>query len=129
MRDEIVVEWIYEWDKGTPIHRRVQTHLNESRKGNFYFELGSDPYVITDLKNGAPVLGRKNGRWTTVGRVLRRGRKVFLGKRDEPSLDETDRVKAALKWARVTGPNAAGLLGICRASLDRRLRDLGIDDG
>jgi len=88
VRDEIVVEWIYEWDKGTPIHRRVQTHLNESRKGNLYFELGGDPYVITDLKNGAPVLGRKNGRWTPVGRVLRRGQKVFLGKRDEPSLDE-----------------------------------------
>ena len=88
MRDEIVVEWIYEWNKGTPIHRRVQTHLNESRKGNIYFELGRDPYVITDLKNGAPVLGRKNGRWTPVGRVLGRGRKDFLGKRDEPSLDE-----------------------------------------
>ena len=58
VRDEIVVEWIYQWDNGTPIHRRVQTHLNESRKGNIYFELGRDPYVITDLKNGAPVLGR-----------------------------------------------------------------------
>lgn len=88
MQGEVVVEWIFEWDKGTPIHRRVQIHLNESRKGNLYFELGEDPYVVTALRNGAPVLGRKNGRWSPAGRVLRGGQKVFLGKWDEPSLDE-----------------------------------------
>jgi hypothetical protein len=85
---DIVVEWISEWDKGTPVHRRVQAQLSESHKGNLYFELGDDPYVVTDLRNGAPVLGVKNGRWSPAGRVLRKGEKVFLGKWDEPSLDE-----------------------------------------
>jgi len=62
--------------------------LRESRKGNLYFELGEDPYVVTGLQNGAAVLGRRNRRWSTAGRVLREGRKVFLGKAYEPSLDE-----------------------------------------
>ena len=88
VRDEIVVEWIYQWDRGTPIHYRVITSLRESRKGNLYFELGEDPYVVTDLQNGAAVLGRRNGRWSAAGRVLREGQKIFLGKADEPSLDE-----------------------------------------
>ena len=88
MRDEIVVEWIYEWDNGTPVHHRVLARLQESRKGNLYFELGEDPYVITDLKNGSAVLGNRNGKWSNAGRVLREGRKVFLGKANEPSLDE-----------------------------------------
>ena len=88
MRDEIVVEWIYQWDNGTPVHHRVIASLRESRKGNLYFELGEDPYVVTDLQNGAAVLGRRNGRWSAAGRVLREGHKVFLGKADEPSLDE-----------------------------------------
>ena len=48
---------------------------------------------------------------------------------DEPGLDEADRVKAALKWARGNRTKAAGLLGISRATLYRRLRELGIDDG
>ena len=86
--DAIVVDWIYQWDRGTPVHYRVMAHLRESRKGNLYFELGEDPYVITDFQNGAAVLGRRNGRWSTAGRVLREGRKVFLGKAYEPSLDE-----------------------------------------
>jgi len=86
--DEIIVEWIYQWDRGTPVHHRVIARLRESRKGNLYFELGANPYVITDLQNGAAVLGNRNGRWSTAGRVLREGRKVFLGKAHEPSLDE-----------------------------------------
>ena len=88
MRDEIVVEWIYEWDNGTPVHHRVLARLQESRKGNLYFELGEDPYVITDLKNGSAVLGNRNGKWSNAGRVLREGRKVFLGKTHEPSFAE-----------------------------------------
>jgi hypothetical protein len=88
VREEIVVEWIYQWDKGTPVHHRVMARLRESRKGNIYFELGEDPYVVTDLQNGAAVLGNRNGRWSNAGRVLREGRKVFLGKETEPSLDE-----------------------------------------
>jgi len=88
MWDEIVVEWIYEWDKGTPVHHRVMARLRESRKGHLYFELGEDPYVVTGLQNGAAVLGRRNRRWSTAGRVLREGRKVFLGKAYEPSLDD-----------------------------------------
>jgi hypothetical protein len=62
MWDEIVVEWIYEWDKGTPVHHRVMARLRESRKGNLYFELGEAPYVVTGLQNGAAVLGRRNRR-------------------------------------------------------------------
>jgi hypothetical protein len=53
VRDENVVRWIYEWDKGTPVHYRVLALLQESRKGNLYFELGEDPYVVMDLQNGA----------------------------------------------------------------------------
>jgi hypothetical protein len=88
VREEIVVEWIYQWERGTPVHHRVLARLRESRKGNLYFELGEDPYVVTDLQNGAAVLGRRHGRWSNAGRVLREGRKVFLGKAYEPSLDE-----------------------------------------
>jgi len=85
---EVVVEWIYQWDNGTPVHYRVLARLQESRKGNLYFELGEDPYVITDLQNGSVVLGNRNGKWSNVGRVLRGGRKVFLGKTHEPSFEE-----------------------------------------
>ena len=57
-------------------------------RGHFYFELVEDPYVVTDLQTGASVLGRRNGKWSAAGRVLREGQKVFLGKPHEPSLDE-----------------------------------------
>jgi hypothetical protein len=88
VKGEIVVEWIYQWDSGTPVHHRFIALLRESRRGNLYFELGGDPYVVTDFQNGSAVLGRRNGRWSTAGRVLREGRKVFLGKAYEPSFDE-----------------------------------------
>jgi len=89
LQDEIVVEWIYGWDRGAPVHHRVQVPLKESLKGNLCFYLGEDPYVVTERRTGAHVLGIVGGRWRTVGRVLRGGRKVFLGSENEPSLDET----------------------------------------
>ena len=47
---------------------------------------------------------------------------------DTPGDDETDRLKAALKWARGNRTRAATLLGISRATLYRRLKELGLDD-
>jgi DNA-binding NtrC family response regulator len=47
---------------------------------------------------------------------------------DPQSLDETDRVRSALKWARGNRTRAAATLGISRATLYRRLRELGIED-
>ncbi len=47
---------------------------------------------------------------------------------DEPGLDEVDQLTAALKRARGNRTRAAELLGISRATLYRRLRELGIED-
>jgi len=46
----------------------------------------------------------------------------------ELGADEIDRVKAALKWARGNRTRAATLLGVSRATLYRRLKELGLDD-
>ena len=48
---------------------------------------------------------------------------------DDLGDDETDRVKAALKWARGNRTRAATLLGVSRATLYRRMKELGIEEG
>jgi DNA-binding NtrC family response regulator len=48
---------------------------------------------------------------------------------DEPGADEAERIAAAIKWARGNRTRAAALLGISRATLYRRLKELGLDDG
>ena len=82
------MEWICAWEGGTPLYRRVETRLKESRKGNLYFEIGGDPYVLSGRRTGAPVLGVKKGLWKNVGRVIGRGSRVFIGTENEPSSDE-----------------------------------------
>ena len=88
-RERITVEWIYAWEGGTSLYRRVETRLKESRKGNIYFEIGGDPYVLSSKRTGAPVLGIKRGLWKNVGRVIGRGNRVFIGAENEPSSDES----------------------------------------
>jgi DNA-binding NtrC family response regulator len=46
----------------------------------------------------------------------------------QQSRDGTQRIKEALRWARGNRTKAATVLGISRATLYRRLRDLGIED-
>jgi DNA-binding NtrC family response regulator len=46
----------------------------------------------------------------------------------DPGIDEVDQLRAALKRARGNRTRAAALLGISRATLYRRLREVGIED-
>ncbi len=47
---------------------------------------------------------------------------------EEPGTNETERILAAIKWAKGNRTRAATLLGISRATLYRRLKELGIDE-
>ena len=45
-----------------------------------------------------------------------------------PAIDEAARVMAALKWVKGNRTRAATLLGVSRATLYRRMKELGIED-
>ena len=47
---------------------------------------------------------------------------------EESGANETERILAAIKWAKGNRTRAATLLGISRATLYRRLKELGIDE-
>ena len=68
------VEW--QPEPGKWISQEVD--LLASRKGNTYFKKSGIVYVITDMKQGSPVISKDSqGRWVNVGTVVHGS--VFLG--------------------------------------------------
>jgi hypothetical protein len=84
-----------EFPVGPQKWRTIQVEVHLSRKNNYFVKHGDEVFVFAQNRNGEKILGRVNGKWQIVGRVV--FGTLFVGNADQLSHDEWLRTPEGIK--------------------------------